>query len=87
MAKENPPAVREEEFAIEIDVSRGEWPFLKALWGADQRGKTRLVFIADSNPRGNVIGESSGVGIVPLSKKKAKRLADFIYRTLDSVPD
>ena len=88
MAKQpKPPSVREDEFYIEIDVQRGEWPFLKALWGSDNEGRTRLVFICDANPRGNVVGENANVGIVPLSKKKAKRLADFIYRSIDRVPD
>jgi len=82
-----PPAVREDEFSIEIDVKRGKWPFLKAIWGQDKHERVRLIFIADANESGTVVGENANIGIIGLSKKKAKRLADFIYRTLDDIPD
>jgi hypothetical protein len=82
-----PPAVREDEFSIEIDMKRGKWPFLKALWGQDKHGRTRLIFIADANEGGQVVGQSQNVGIVALSKKKARRLAEFILRSIDEIPD
>ncbi len=82
-----PPAVREDEFSIEIDMTRGKWPFLKAMWGQDKKGRTRLIFVSDSNEGGQVINQGEGVSIIALSKKKAQRLADFINKTIDKVPD
>lgn len=83
----DPPAVREEEFSIEIDMKKGKWPFLKAIWGRDKDERLRLVFIVDANDKALTMTEGVGIGIVALSRKKAKRLADFIYRTLDEVDE
>ncbi len=85
MARNEPPAVREQQFSIEIDQRRGKWPFLKAAWGNDQRERLRLILIVDANESGQVVGENANVGIVALSKKKARALYEFLGRTLDEV--
>lgn len=87
MARMDPPAVREDQFSIEIDQQKGKWPFLKAMWGTDKKGRTRLIFVSDQNEGGTVIGEGGGIAILALSKKKARRLAEFILRSIDEVPD
>ena len=82
---ENQPPVREEEDFIEIDVKKGQWPFLKAMWARSQRGKLRLLVIVDCNARGDIIGQGQGIGVVDLSPKKARRLRDFLDRTLNEL--
>lgn len=83
------PPVREEDWSIEIDVKKGKWPFLKAAWAHDGKGRPRLIIHADANnAAGNVREHAAGqVGVVGLSKKKAQRLLDFLRRTIDEIPD
>lgn len=77
MPRDTPPAVREDDVAIEIDAKKGRWPFVKAIRG--ERG--RLALVIDQNEGGQVIGEGRGVGIIVISRKKAKRLREFLERT------
>lgn len=80
-----PPAVREDESGIEIDMVRGRWPFLKAQWGENKKGQVRLILVVDCNEGGQVVGENANIAILALSKKKALRLAAFIVRTAELV--
>ena len=74
-----PPAIREEYDDIEIDVKRGEWPFVKAFRMDDGS----LGLMVDMNEGGAVIGEGRGVAAVRLGRKKARRLREFLERTED----
>lgn len=84
MAK-TPPPIREEEFGIQIDQEKGEYPFLQAVWGSNSKGKTRLIVIGNSNERGDVVGTGTGVSVLALSPKKVVALRDFLTRTLDAL--
>lgn len=81
------PPVREEEFSIEIDMRRGKWPYLKAAWGTDQKARVRLLVVVDANEGGQVIGEGANQAVLAISKKKAIRLAKWILKTADNIPD
>lgn len=80
-----PPAIRDDGAGIEIDQRRGKWPFMKAMWGQDEKGRLRLIVIVDANEAGQVVGENANVGIIAISKKKARALRDFLDRTLAEV--
>lgn len=71
------PAIREGDDYIEIDQSKGSWPFVKFVRG----DKDRLLMLIDSNEGGQIIGEGQGIAMLVISKKKAKALKEFLERT------
>lgn len=73
------PSVRETEEMLEIDAKRGEWPFMRLMRADD--GSGRLFLMIDCNQGGTVIGEGRGIGVLVISKKKARRLQEFLERT------
>jgi hypothetical protein len=87
MPREKMPPVREDEFSLEIDAAKGHYPFVRFQWGMDEKGRPRLIIVSNCNERGDVVGSNEGVAIVAFSPKKAKRIRDFLARTLDEIPD
>jgi hypothetical protein len=81
------PAVREEEFTIEIDQKKNHYPFVRFQWGSKEDGTPVLLVVANCNQRGDVIGENEGVAILALSVKKVRRLNKFLTRTLKAIPE
>lgn len=76
-------AIREQEFSIEIDAQKGEWPFVKAAWGEDtETGKRKLALIVDENNGRQFVGEGKGMAAIILSEKKVAALFAFLERTL-----
>lgn len=77
MAKQ--PAIRdiiqEGVPVLEIDAQKGEWPYIRA----HKVGAKVLFLHIDSNLPGQVIGEGGNMAAIELSKKKALRLAGWIY--------
>jgi len=74
-----PPAVRESETDIEIDAKKGEWPYFKAFRLDDGS----LGVVVDQNEGGIMIGQGVGIAGLRLSRKKARRLREFLERTED----
>lgn len=71
------PPIREGEDVIQIDQKKDRWPFMQAM----RLDEGELNISIDSNEGGQVIGLGSGVATLTLSKKKAKRLREFLERT------
>lgn len=73
----SPPPIREFENGIEIDMKKGEWPYIKMV----RIEGGHLAIFVDCNPGGQVINSGQGLAAVTLSPKKAKALRAFLERT------
>lgn len=71
------PPVRESEDSIEIDQKKGQWPYARFV----RLEEGELGIILDSNQGGIIIGEGVGQAALVISKKKARRLREFLERT------
>jgi len=75
--------IREDIDSIQIDQTRGKWPYIAAfLVEKKPGGKQSLAVAIDDNEGGQVIGEGVGRAAVILSRKKAEALRDFLVRVL-----
>lgn len=71
------PAVREDDTSIQIDMKRGEWPYIQ--FQREENGE--LIVYIDCNRGGQVMGTGAGLAAVKLSPKKARRIQEFLERT------
>lgn len=86
MGKKLPP-IRADEESVSIDMKKGLWPHVTAIRGMRESDeKPVILFICDSNESGQVINEGQGVGIVPLTKRKAAALYAWLGHALDDMP-
>lgn len=76
-------SVRYDDTMISIDVKKGEWPHVTLMLVTDETDTEKLAVIVDANHGGSIVGESGGVGIVPLSLKKARIMRDWLNKALD----
>lgn len=74
-----PPPIREGENVIQIDQTKNRWPYITAIRLED--GKVAVGI--DQNEGGQAIGMGVGTAGLLLTKKKARRLREFLERTED----
>lgn len=77
MPEEKLPPIREGENVIQIDAKKGKWPWLQALRFEDGS----IAITIDMNEGGQVAMSGVGTAGLKLSKKKARRLREFLERT------
>lgn len=75
MPKHEPP-IRDMGTAIQIDVKKGQYPFITLAVTEDDK----LVVMVDANEGGQTINAGQNVAAIKLSKKKAQALGNFLLR-------
>lgn len=71
------PPVRETAESLEIDESKGDWPFIRMIRMEDGS----LYVGIDANNAGIAVGRAEHTAAIVLSPKKAARICRFIERT------
>lgn len=69
-------AVRSNTEYIEIDQTKGRYPYMRLGVLSDDRKVWNL--IVDRNEGGQVVGEGVGIAGITISQKKLRKLRDFL---------